>query len=70
MRQLNIKLHEPAPHAQASDREQSGWFIILLITLLAAAMITAPGCMLAAGAAAGAGAGYAVGHEAGEDHDD
>ncbi len=66
MRQLNIRLHEPTQRLQEAERAQSGWFIILLITLLAAAMITAPGCMFAAGA----GAGYAVGHEAGENHDD
>ncbi|MEZ6241629.1 MAG: hypothetical protein R3B57_01150 [Phycisphaerales bacterium] len=52
----------------AVNEERGGWFVLAFVVLLAIAMLTAPGCMFAAGAAAGGGVGYAVGHEQGEHH--
>ncbi len=54
-------------HTPRSGSGSDDLTLLLLITLLAAAWITAPGCAVAAGAAAGAGAGYVAGHEAADD---
>ncbi|MFI4896409.1 MAG: hypothetical protein ACIARR_01130 [Phycisphaerales bacterium JB059] len=56
-----------SPHAPRSGSNAEDLTLLLLVTLLAAAWITAPGCAVAAGAAAGAGAGYVAGHQAADD---